>query len=449
MKKIVALILCFVMAAGLMAGCEKAMDLETLTKKMDEAALAVGASSSDLDMDLEMEISASGVTMSVEMEIDAVAKSQKEPTASYTDMKMVMELMGQKQEVTMEMYDVLEGDTMTTYAYDSTNEMWTKVVQENYAEAAAKIQKASLTFSELPLEKLTLAEEKELVDDRECYVLTADIDGTYVSDMINALLDGEIADMSLLDEQTMSAVETLKDLDWSGVNVHMVYHVDAETFLPLQYTAEVTGVGELMNNMFAQLMEMLGGALPEDVEFVVEIPVFKFEVTDLVYEGVEIPAVPQEAIDNAVTSEELEQLLLEQQLPVGGTYVLTAGADTVTVVLPEAYSVYEEASDCVGAMTADYTADVTYALITKLASEEDLVSELMEEVEWAKQEGWYLSHTEPADYNGYRSMIITFNDDTATHYYWKELGESIFFINLYTEGSDVNVEELLNAVQLP
>ena len=85
MKKIVALILCFVMAAGLMAGCEKAMDLETLTKKMDEAALAVGASSSDLDMDLEMEISASGVTMSVEMEIDAVAKSQKEPTASYTD----------------------------------------------------------------------------------------------------------------------------------------------------------------------------------------------------------------------------------------------------------------------------------------------------------------------------------------------------------------------------
>ena len=43
MKKIVALALCLVMVMGLMSGCEKAMDLDTLIQKMDEAGKTVTA----------------------------------------------------------------------------------------------------------------------------------------------------------------------------------------------------------------------------------------------------------------------------------------------------------------------------------------------------------------------------------------------------------------------
>lgn len=449
MKKIVALVLCFVMAAGLMTGCQKPMDVETLTQKMDEATKAINAQSMDVEVDLEMELGASGVTLSVKMGADATSKSQKEPNQSYMDLKMVMELMGEKQEVSMETYSALEGDTMVTYGYDSTTDMWTKSEQPDYAATVEKLQNVSVSFSELPKEKLILAEEKELVGERECYVLTADLDGTHLSEVMGSLMEADAFDMDALGDDADALVEAMKNADWSAVNLHTVYYVDAQTFLPLQYTGEVTGVGEVMNGLFANLMEMLGGGMPEGVEFEIEVPVFTFTCSNITCEGVEVPTAPQEAIDNAVTQEELDALMQEQQLPGGGTYELTAGADTVTVVLPETYSVYEEASDYVGAMTADYTADVTYALITKLASEEELVSELMEEVDWAKEDGWYLSHTEPADYQGFRCMTINFNDDTATYYYWKELNESLFFINLYTEGNDVDVDELLNAVQIP
>lgn len=449
MKKIVALFLCFAMVAGLLTGCQKPMDVDTLTQKMDEAGKTVNAQSSDTTADLELEIAASGVTMTVKMAIEAAGKSQKEPAASYTDLKMTLELMGEKQEMAMEMYTALDGDTMMSYSYDSTTDMWTKAAQENYAEEAAKLEEAVFTFGELPKEKLTLAEEKELVGERECYVLTADIDGTCVAEVLNAMMEAEQESLEGLDEQTRAVVDMLKETDLSGVNIHAVYHVDAETFLPLQYSGEVTGVGEVMNSMFAELMAMLGGELPEGVEFSADVPVFKFAVTNLVYEGVEIPAVPQEAIDNAVTSEDMDQLLMEQQLPGGGTYEMTLGADTVTVVLPAAYGCYYEDSEIIGAATADYSADVTYMLFSDYATEEELVTDLQSEVEWAKQEGLYLSHTEPADYNGYRTMTLSYNDNTASQYFWRELGEGFLIIDLYTEGTGTNVDEVLNAVQIP
>lgn len=448
MKKIVALVLCVVMTAGLLTGCQKPMDVETLTRKMDEACKNVTAESAEMDVAMELEIEASGVTMTVKMDIDATSMSQKEPAASYTELKMALELMGQKQESTMEMYGVLDGDTMVSYAYDSENSLWTKVEQTDYADYAAKLNEASFSLSELPLEKLTLAEEKELIGERECYVLTADIDGGYLSELINALIEGELANMGEVNEQTQSVIDMLMEADWSPVNMHMVYYVDAETFLPLQYTGEITGVGEVLNGMFATLMESVGEELPEDVEFTVEVPTLTLKGTDLRYEGVEVPAVPQEAIDNAMTAEELEEFLMEQQLPGGGVYALSLGGDDVSVVLPAAYGTYEVASDCVSAMNMDGTSDVTYVLIEDM-SEEDLVPELLEEVEWAKQEGWYLSHTGPVDYLGFRSMTLIFNDDTATYYYWKQLDNSLLFINLYVVGDAVSIDELLVAVKIP
>ena len=56
MKKIVALALCLVMLLGLLSGCEKAMDLDTLIQKMDEAGKTVTATGMDAEMMMDLEI---------------------------------------------------------------------------------------------------------------------------------------------------------------------------------------------------------------------------------------------------------------------------------------------------------------------------------------------------------------------------------------------------------
>lgn len=139
----------------------------------------------------------------------------------------------------------------------------------------------------------------------------------------------------------------------------------------------------------------------------------------------------------------------EETAPVdgGGTYELALEEEKVTVVLPETYIAYYTEEGAMAAMDASETTDVSYRLLSGCTAE-DIHVDILNEVFYATEEGCYQSHTDLAEYNGFTFVSLFYNDDTACHYYWKQVGDGFVLAEIYTEGSELNVDELLNAIEI-
>ena len=470
MKKIVALALCLVMVIGLMTGCQKAMDAKTLTQKMDEAMKTVTEIGADAEIDMEMKLGASGVTMGMALGMDVGLKAKTDFSQMYADMSVSMEMLGQTEETAMEMYMTMVDGNAVTYVLESETETWVKTTMDDYADLLAQAQGAPAvqTYADVPAEKLTLAKEKVTVNDRECYVLTVDMDGEYFKsymdenmDEVSAQMDEEMAkaeaEMSEEEfEQVKSMMEAIKNLDWSTLNVKSVYHVDAETFLPVEMTAEVLGLGEtmqsIMTTLLAELMIELDSA---ELEFTIDVPTFKLAAKNMTYnEAVEIPDVPQEAIDNAIDADEMaeeefvvDESLLNNPAQADGSYLLTCEGDSVCIRIPEGYIPVMSELGNLEIMTPDYMNSVNYALSEEITDEvvREYVGEMLN---YAHEGEYYLSHTEPAELNGFTVETHIFNDGTGTVYAWKQLDASMMFVEVYYTGESFDTEALLSGLEI-
>ena len=141
MKKIVALVLCLVMVVGMMAGCQKKMDADTLYQKMNEAMKAVTAQSMDMEMDLEMKVSSMGITMTMGLGMNGKIQAKADLSAMHMDMTVNMEAVGQSEEISMEAYMALEGDALTSYVCESESDTWVKSTMSGFEELAVESQK--------------------------------------------------------------------------------------------------------------------------------------------------------------------------------------------------------------------------------------------------------------------------------------------------------------------
>lgn len=470
MKKIVALALCLVMVIGLMTGCQKAMDAKTLVQKMDEAMKTVTEVGTEAEIDLEMKLSASGVTMGMALGMDMDMKAKTDFSQLYADMSVSMEMLGQTEETAMEMYMTMVDGNAVAYVLESETETWVKTAMVDYAELLAQAQGAPVvhTFSNVPAEKLSLDKEKVTVNDRECYVLTVDLDGEFFKSYMDenmdeafAQMDEEMAkaeaEMSEEElEQTKSMMEAIKNLDWSTLSAKSVYHVDAETFLPVETSVEILGLGETMqsilNALLAELMIELDSA---ELEFSIDIPTSKMTVKNMVYnEAVEIPAVPQEAIDNAIDADEMadeefvvDESLLNNPAQADGSYLLTCEGDSVSVRIPEGYIPVMSELDNLEIMTPDYLNSGNYALVEEVTDE--YLREYVNEMLTYAQEGeYYLSHTEPAELNGFTVATQIYNDGTGAVYAWRQLDATVLLVEVFFTGESFDTEALLSGLEI-
>lgn len=470
MKKIVALALCLVMVIGLMTGCQKAMDAKTLTQKMDEAMKTVTELGADAEMDMEMKLGASGVTMGMALGMDMGMKTKTDFSQLYANTAITMEMLGQTEEVSMEMYGCQEDGDMVVYAYESESDSWVKTTMADFAElmVEAQAQAQGEPYSAIPVEKLTLDKEKVTINDRECYVLTVDLDGEYFKSYMDenmdeafAQMDEEMAkaeaEMSEEEfEQVKSMMEAIKNLDWSTLSAKSVYHVDAETFLPVEMTVEILGLGEtmqsIMTTLLAELMIELDSA---ELEFTIDVPTFKLAAKNMTYnEAVEIPDVPQEAIDNAIDADEIaeeefvvDESLLNNPAQADGSYLLTCEGDSVCIRIPEGYIPVMSEQGNLEIMTPDYMNSVNYALSEEITDEvvREYVGEMLN---YAHEGEYYLSHTEPAELNGFTVETHVFNDGTGTVYAWKQLDASMMFVEVYYTGESFDTEALLSGLEI-
>ena len=468
MKKIVALVLCLVMMVGLMSGCQKKMDADTLYQNMNEAMKAVTAQAADMEMDLEFTVSTMGISMNIAMSMDMAMQAKSDLSAMHMDITANVDAMGQSEEISMEVYTALEDDAIVSYAYESDTETWVKSVEEGYQELTAQIQELTkelgLGQQTMPKGTLTLEKDQVTVNDRKCYVLTQQVGGEELKTLLNTYMD-QILNKAIeetgeeIDEETRAemqqVLDILKNLDWSKLSCKMVYHVDAETFLPVEGVTEITGLGETLNGMIDTIMAMAMMEMDEEAPaFSVEIPTLKMTLSNMRYnDAAEVPAVPQEVIDSAV---DMDDLMMDDELidtevsnpaQPDGSYLLSMGGSSVSVTLPEGYMVFLSEVDMLVGMSADMMNSLTFMLVEG-ATAEDMAVGVLSEVDAAKEGEYYKSHTEVAEVNGYSTMGLIYNDETSLWYAWKELDGCVLLMGAEVNGETYDLAELFAAVQI-
>ena len=468
MKKIVALVLCLVMMVGLMSGCQKKMDADTLYQNMNEAMKAVTAQAADMEMDLEFTVSTMGISMNIAMSMDMAMQAKSDLSAMHMDITANVDAMGQSEEISMEVYTAVEDDAVVYYAYESDTETWVKSVEEGYQELTAQIQELTkelgLGQQTMPKGTLTLEKDQVTVNDRKCYVLTQQVGGEELKTLLNTymvkILDKAIEETGEeIDEETRAemqqVLDVLKNLDWSKLSYKMVYHVDAETFLPVEGVTEITGLGETLNGMIDTIMAMAMMEMDEEAPaFSIEIPTIKMTLSNMRYnDAAEVPAVPQEVIDSAV---DMEDLMMDDELidtevsnpaQPDGSYLLSMGGSSVSVTLPEGYMVFLSEVDMLVGMSADMMNSLTFMLVEG-ATAEDMAVGVLSEVDSAKEAESYKSHTEVAEVNGYSTMGLIYNDNTSLWYAWKELDGCVLLMGAEVNGETYDLAELFTAVQI-
>lgn len=439
MKKILSFALCIVMVLGLLSGCQKPMDAKTLTQKIDEAYKNQTAMAAVMNMELEMSVGIAGINMDMGYDMTMDMKADLAKGNIYVDMNADMEVLGEAQNMSMEIYYVTEGDTMTMYMYEGEAGTWIKSEGEVESSETEMLTSGVIAMSEIPEEKMTLAEEKELVNDRQCYVLTMDLDGAYFNDSMKQALG---AGMEMLNDVS-------DNVDWSALNAKMVYHVDAETFLPVQITGEIQGMGEGMESVMLESMGELAAILGDE-ELTVDVPVFKIAMTDMAFADVEVPPVPQEAIDaDDLLDYEgyIDGNLMTNPPRSDGSFILSYGGSRVRVMPPEGYFGVDSMEEMLYIGSVDDEIEVAYELTDGVSDE--FMREVFEEaVSDAQISDLYLSHTELAEVNGFTVGTLIFNDGTFEGYAWKMLGSNAIIVCAYGYGDSVDMEIYTNTLEV-
>lgn len=446
MKRFVALALCLVMVVGLMTGCQKPMDAKTLTQKMDEVVKNADSYAMKMDMALEFEIAITGMTLAMGMDMDVDVQAMTDMSKSHMDMTMAINALGQSEETKVENYMVMENGAMTSYAYSEDEDLWVKTTSNEMGDLIEQLKNTTMAtdFSQFTEEQMTLAKEKETKNGKECYVLTINADGTTMEDAFRTGME------SAMESLTGEQAAIMEKMDFSALKYSMVYYVDAETFAPVEMTMELTGFGDMMSEMFAEIMAESMMGMDAEMEIAIDVPTCKLVVTDMVYGGVEVPAVPQEAIDNAVDADSVEDFEdmedyeeIQNPAQADGSYLLNMDGDTVRIVLLDGWNCEMSDDEMLIAWTEDLSGYSSFILYGEM-NLEDAMEDFQFNVDFAKEQGYYGSHSEPVEIGGFTVMEMTYNTTDEIEYYaFKEVGSNLLEINVTLEVADI---ETLNAV---
>lgn len=465
MKKIVALVLCLVMVVGVMTGCQKKMDAETLYQKMNEAVKGSTAQSLDAQLELDLSFATMGMTIDMGFDIGMGMEMKTDLSAVHVDMTLDMDVLGQNEKTTMDVYVAVDGDNLVTYVYEGASDTWIKSTEGDIQQFMAEYQALAqeLESDAMPKGVLTLAEEQVTVGERKCYVLTEQMDGETMQGFMSQYMDQILAEAmeaegAELDAESQEVLDLIKNMDWSKLNYTVVYHVDAETFLPRETSVEILGIGDVFNDLVGSLMAsaLMGMEAEEIPDFAVEVPNCKLTMKNMAYnDEVTIPAVPQEAIDNAIDGDDLlsEEDFYEEELELSnppqedGSYLMLLGDYVVRIQVPEHFEVYMSEADYLATMTAEMEEMVDYMVVEGVTAAEMQESYDLQ-VQTAKDEGYWLSNEAHEDINGFTVVDLIYNDGVYEITAWQEVPGGLVLVCASSFDALPNVEEILTGIEI-
>lgn len=284
LKKIVSVLMMLVLSMSFVACGSKSVtskseesNLEKITAeelldKISEAAKNIKGVS--LTGDIGGKINISGQDM--EADVNLEAKADVESSASYCKADVALDLLGQKQDVSAEVYSVMNGDTM---------EIYTKVLDKWSYEPA------------------DLAGASDGIDTEQIMDMLENIDYSSVSeyfDNIEVKTSGgnyelvlEATSASIIDKLKDSVLASeLEDADTSAVpdiTVKFILAVDGKTFLPKTVSLDID-----MDRFETDDME-------------IELSYFEFKLNFDSFDSVEI-TVPDEALEAKENGNDMSDL---------------------------------------------------------------------------------------------------------------------------------------------
>lgn len=391
---------------------EPPMTAERLVQKLVAAADGKQITQAETSMELDYSVSADGVTMEVAMDLAMNMKTSAEPYGSYSDVTMTMDIMGEQTVETYQQYVLEEDGTVISYTHTDSTDSWEKLDMGTLGEEM-KAQSADYQYiAELAPEAMTLAENTQVINGREAYVLSCTLTGEQMQ---------KSAD-SFASVQEMLAGLGLGELDYTGLTALTTYYIDAETCLPVQMEMEIQG----MDNMMSGMMDSLLGEEASDVEMEVEIPTCRMVYQNMSYDPVEIPAVPEEG------------LIMANQASFNpdqgdGTYIIQESGSAVKITCPEGWSVTDMDYNYLVMEADNGQRSATYIMYGNIDGGYVFVPFIeRNEVIALDNYGSHGNTTMELDGNSYGALWVECTDGSDVNFAWDQMGDSTNYLYVKT-----------------
>lgn len=270
-----------------------ALTAKDVLVKSQEAHQEQNMTSAKLLMDLEMSLAIQGVTMDMAMNMDGIYKYSTDPYVVYAEGDMVLDMMGETESIKTITYSVEEDGIVCNYT-NSGDGVWMKIDSGMTLEDALAASKNNFdAIYNLPEEELELESETQMMNDKEVYKVNVLFTGQTLMDMVT--------DMSGDMEELTDALDELSALgvDMTVLSANASYYIDAESFRIVKIDMEILGMDKMFDDVMDAAMAEAGEEA-EGMEFDINIGKCFMSYDILSYDPVEIPALPEEALNAEV-----------------------------------------------------------------------------------------------------------------------------------------------------
>lgn len=262
---------------------EVTAEVYDVVEKMVEACQGKMMTKSSMNMEVEMSIGVEGFFIDMDMVMNSDTYASIDPFTTYTEMTLDMNAMGQDMSEIVKSYTVEEDGKIVSYAYSSSDNQWFKEVVD--IDVATLMEQQKVTYHFLltkPAEEYVLDSELHNINGKDAYKLSFTLTGAELMETMRGVEGVE----ELLAEAGM------ENLDMTALRAPTVYYVDAESYLIVGMEMSMEGMDEMIDKMMTELMAAEG----EEYSMSFELGKCNMICSDISYEPVEIPALPEEVL---------------------------------------------------------------------------------------------------------------------------------------------------------
>lgn len=254
-----------ILAVSMLAGCGSAggkVTAESLLQDVQKKCENMKSMETHTTSEITLDAAALGGT-SIDMTMDMTMQTTTDPVANY--MKGSIGILGST--IDMEMYAIVEDDKISTYT--GMADQWMVQTMDYDKDSVEKINAAAEDLLKSK-DSLQLADETQDVDGTEAYIITGNISGEDVKNLMGSM------------ESTLSSLTGGTDMNLDDISVDFTYAISKADKMPLYMDMTFNGLA--------------AGEGDEQVTF----SKFNMKMEYTNYDTVEAITVPQDVIDSAV-----------------------------------------------------------------------------------------------------------------------------------------------------
>lgn len=298
-KKLMTLAIALGLSLSMLTGCGKPT-VESLIDGLYD--YEVESQTADAEMEIELSISAMGFSFDVSADGDFEVQSsmgKRDAATTYIngDFAVKIPVGDIDEKLGIEAYSIVDDGTVTSYGCVDGGEWYMTEIESDDSDGIDQetIDGVTEAMKDVLKENGELAEDTEKVEGEECYVITATIEGSDWSDILEPMQD--------MINEAMEEVDMDVDmLSWfEYLSADITYYISKDNGYLVKSEMDMSDTD--LFGMFEQMVKDLGGeeALGDVLDAVESVSFSKFYIS-VVYSDINDTnvEVPDDVIDDAV-----------------------------------------------------------------------------------------------------------------------------------------------------